>query len=264
MNPVLKNKSNIAAYYVLILVSATLYAVLFGIMTGLDSGCVAVNAVVFAVTFSGMGLLMWSILKYAVPKSAPGYLRVIIIVMAGLMAVTVITGTETLAMYACLDHGFTDFARTIPLRAFMATLGYVIIVLYYLKDYDSGDNKYAEESPATAGNAASDTLERITVRGGQKIKVIHVSEIEYLQAEGDYVGIVTHEGRWLKEQTMKYFEEHLPQESFVRIHRSYIVAAQKIVRIERYGNLYQVVLRNGEKIKVSANGYKVLKERLNL
>ena len=83
-------------------------------------------------------------------------------------------------------------------------------------------------------------------------------------ADGDYISIHTQEGNWLKEQTMKYTEELLPPNKFVRIHRSYIVNVDQISRIERYGERQQVVLHNKEKIKISAARYMVLKQILGI
>jgi DNA-binding LytR/AlgR family response regulator len=117
--------------------------------------------------------------------------------------------------------------------------------------------------PATSPPPAT-AVERITVRNGQKIKIIPVEEILYLQADGDYVSIRTAEGRWLKEQTMKYSEEILPADRFVRIHRSYIVNITHISRIERYGEQQSIILHNGERIRISSARYQLLRRRLDI
>ena len=107
-------------------------------------------------------------------------------------------------------------------------------------------------------------IDRLTVRYGQKIKIIPIHEIIYVKADGDYVTIYTAEGHWLKEQTMKHTEDILPQDRFVRTHRSYIVNINHINRIERYSDQQLIVLSNGEKIKISNARYQVLKQRLGL
>ena len=71
-------------------------------------------------------------------------------------------------------------------------------------------------------------------------------------------------GKALKQQTMKYYEDNLPNKSFVRIHRSYIVRIEEIKKIEPYTKDNHVaVLHSGDKLPVSRNGYKHLKEELN-
>ena len=70
-------------------------------------------------------------------------------------------------------------------------------------------------------------------------------------------------GEYLKEQTMKYFDAHLPSAGFVRVHRSTIVNVTQISRVELFGKeTYQLLLKTGVKLKVSLSGYRLLKERL--
>lgn len=74
-----------------------------------------------------------------------------------------------------------------------------------------------------------------------------------------------HKRGYLQEQTMIYFETHLPAETFVRIHRSAIVNIRQIARIELFGKeTYLVLLKNGIKLRASLSGYRLLKERLGL
>jgi two-component system, LytTR family, response regulator len=108
-------------------------------------------------------------------------------------------------------------------------------------------------------------LQRIAVKSRHKVTVIPVDEIVYLEAEGDYVMIHTREGRHLKEKTMKYFETHLDPAQFIRIHRSFILNAKFIDRIEYYDKEnYAVLTKTGAKLKASTSGYKILKQTLNM
>lgn len=265
MNPILRTRGTIIAYAGLVFVLSTTYGLLTGIGTGMDAGATAFDIFVYGLVTGLYGIAVWNLLNYAVPLRN-GLLNPLWAIATGLISTVFIVGMECLAMWAYMGDGFLQFVPTIPVRILVTALVYVIFMLFYTGNMKSEENQAAVA--AVIGRmpkpSATDTIERITLRAGGKIKVIGLAEIEYLQAEGDYVAIVTHDGRWLKEQTMKYFEEHLPQDGFIRIHRSYIVGLSKIVRIERYGNLYQVALRGGEKIRVSANGYKLLKEHLNL
>ncbi len=112
---------------------------------------------------------------------------------------------------------------------------------------------------------APEFLQRIAVKSRHKVSVVPVDDILYLEAEGDYVMIHTKEARHLKEKTMKYFETHLDPTRFIRIHRSFIVNATFIDRIEYYDKeSYLVLLKNGAKLRASTNGYKLLKQILNM
>ena len=98
-----------------------------------------------------------------------------------------------------------------------------------------------------------------------RIHIIHLDELLYIQSSGDYVTLFTPSGQYVKEQTMKYFEAHLPSDIFVRIHRSCIVNMEQILRVELFGKEnYQVRLKNDVCLRASLSGYKLLKRRLNL
>lgn len=110
----------------------------------------------------------------------------------------------------------------------------------------------------------TETIDRVVVKTGSKIKVIPAEKILYIEAQDDYVMIYAEDGKHLKEKTMKYFESHLDSNQFIRIHRSYIVNVNFIVQLEHFTKeSYVVVLKNGIKLKVSDSGYKNLKSRLN-
>ena len=106
-------------------------------------------------------------------------------------------------------------------------------------------------------------LHRVVVRTGSKINIIAVDKIRYLEAMDDYVSIHTHDGKYLKQQTMKYFQEHLSSKEFVRIHRSYILALSELSKLEPYGKDSHVAILKGDgQIPVSRSGYARLKEIL--
>jgi two-component system LytT family response regulator len=109
-----------------------------------------------------------------------------------------------------------------------------------------------------------EVLHRVVIKKSGKIHVISTDEIEYLEAQDDYVMIYTKKERFLKQQTMKFFEKHLDPEFFIRVHRSYIVNVQSIDRIEPYEKTnYILSLKTGGQVPVSRSGMQVLKENLN-
>lgn len=106
---------------------------------------------------------------------------------------------------------------------------------------------------------------RIVVKNGSKIKIIPVQEVLYLEAADDFVKIFTKEGYYLKNKTMSFFESFLPQDLFVRCHRSFIVNISEITRIDPYEKDGHVaILKSGTKINVSRNGYGKLRGVLGL
>ena len=107
-------------------------------------------------------------------------------------------------------------------------------------------------------------ISRIVVRKGSAIKFIPVESVNYILAEDDYVMIWHKEGKALKQQTMKFYENNLPGAEFARIHRSAIVQIARIERIEPYGkDTYRAILKDGTSLPVSRAGYKNLKEKVS-
>lgn len=108
-------------------------------------------------------------------------------------------------------------------------------------------------------------LDRIVVKSGSKISIVPVDTIFYINAEDDYVMLYTSSGRFLKQSTMNYLETHLDSSVFARIHRSTIINLTCIDKLERYEKeTYMVILKNGDKLKTSKSGAKLLKEKLQL
>lgn len=106
---------------------------------------------------------------------------------------------------------------------------------------------------------------RIVVKDNGKIRIIPLQQVQYLEAADDYVKIFTTEGHFLKKKTMQYFEDSLPQQEFIRIHRSYIVCAALITRITPYEKeSHLALLTTGAQLPVSKAGYQKLKTILGI
>jgi two-component system LytT family response regulator len=106
---------------------------------------------------------------------------------------------------------------------------------------------------------------RVVVKTGNNIRIIPMHEIEYIQADDDYVKILTKDGGFLKKKTISYFENVMDASQFVRVHRSYIVQVSQVTRIEPYEKDGHIaILISGEKIPISKTGYPKLKAILGL
>lgn len=104
-------------------------------------------------------------------------------------------------------------------------------------------------------------LDRVIVKQNQKINIIPIDKVSYFEAQDDYVMIHTDDGKYLKQKTMKYFEDHLDPKDFIRIHRSSIVNIDRVKAIELFDkDSYKAVLKDGTKLLVSRSGYIKLKE----
>jgi two-component system LytT family response regulator len=108
-----------------------------------------------------------------------------------------------------------------------------------------------------------DYLQRIVVKDKSNVHIIPTKEILYLEAAGDYVEIHTISGKFLKQQALSYFEQRLNPKDFFRVHRSWIVAAGEIAKLEPYSkDNFVLIMKNGKEINVSKTGMKLLRKEL--
>jgi two-component system LytT family response regulator len=106
-----------------------------------------------------------------------------------------------------------------------------------------------DDAPKPQG--ARDPLERLVVRAAGSVTVIDVKDIDYIEAEDYYVLLHAGSKHVLYRESMRDLENLLPR-SFVRIHRSTIVNAERIVELRTHASgEHRVVLRGGTELAVS-------------
>jgi two-component system LytT family response regulator len=112
-------------------------------------------------------------------------------------------------------------------------------------------------SEARPGNAY---LTRIVIKDGPDIVIIPQGDIDYVQAEDDYVCVHAKGRSFLKHQTMASLEASLDPAHFVRIHRSAIARLDRIKRIELHTkDRYIAILEDGTTLPISRAGHRRLK-----
>lgn len=84
--------------------------------------------------------------------------------------------------------------------------------------------------PVVEDNAPRDF---IYVKSEYKLLKISLRDIYYFESLRDYVAIHHTEGKTLTLQSLRSFEEELPANEFVRIHKSYIISLSHIQSIEK-------------------------------
>lgn len=106
---------------------------------------------------------------------------------------------------------------------------------------------------------------RVVVKKDGVIKIIPIADINYLEADDDYVKLSTLEGAFYKNKTMAFFEQTLDAGQFIRIHRSYIINLAQVTKIElKEKDSYVVLLKSDIWLPVSKTGYVKLKAALGL
>jgi two-component system LytT family response regulator len=122
----------------------------------------------------------------------------------------------------------------------------------------------ATELAAAARSPQQPFLERIVVKDGTRVTLIPVGKLDYVEAQDDYVALASYGAKHLKQQTIASLEAGLDSARFVRIHRSYIVNFERVVRIEPYGKDSRLaILADGTRLPVSRTGYARLKALLD-
>lgn len=240
----------------------------YGLLTGYASlgwSAALADSLLSTVLFFTAGYLYWPVAKSL--KIMQVLVPIAVAIQGGLIGLDFVIlrlgGLETQP----------EFMPTLPFRLLFGLLGWTILAQWYngvRRTEEQAEGELPEpHMPAHKSEVslapAVEWPDRISVKNGTRIHLIPIQEVWFLQAGGDYVTLTTPSGEYVKEQTLKYFETHLPPASFVRIHRSCIVNVQQIVRVELFGKeSYQVKLKCGVSLRASLTGYKLLKERLSL
>ncbi len=101
----------------------------------------------------------------------------------------------------------------------------------------------------------------IPIKNGYVIE--NLSNIIYLESEGNYTHIYRNEGvKILVSKPLSYFEKKLDNTSFIRVHNSYIINIFKIEKIINTSGMY-LILEGNKKISVSRRKIAYVNERLS-
>ena len=169
---------------------------------------------------------------------------------------------------------FTTAFDEYALKAFENNALDYLLKPFSQERFDQAIHKFRERYVPQERTQAPDTAEvpalpgqhdRIVVKNNGQVKIIPLQEIYYLEAADDFVKIHLEKNYFLKKRTMAVFESTLPAESFIRVHRSFIIAVDKLVKIVPYEKMgYLAILSNGVKIPVSKSGYSRMRTSLGI
>jgi two-component system LytT family response regulator len=106
-------------------------------------------------------------------------------------------------------------------------------------------------------------IDRILIRDRSQVHVIPVEQIDYVEAQDDYVSVRAAGRSYLKEQTLGELEAQLAAKGFVRIHRRYILNVSRLAKIELSEKDNRVAILNDKtELPISRAGYAKLRELL--
>ena len=94
--------------------------------------------------------------------------------------------------------------------------------------------------------------DRFAIRVGTSFLFLKNDDIDWVEAEGDYVTFHTREKKYLVRGSIGSFEDRLPSQQFLRIHRSVIVNINRIKElVPLFSGEYSVLLQGGTKLRLS-------------
>jgi two-component system, LytTR family, response regulator len=104
--------------------------------------------------------------------------------------------------------------------------------------------------------------DRIPLKTHDRVMIVNVADIEWVEADGDYVSVHVGAKSWLLRETIAAAESRLALSGFVRIHRSTLVNINRVRELLPLSKgEFVVVLCDGTKLKLSRN-YRFALERL--
>ena len=152
--------------------------------------------------------------------------------------VILITGNPDYALKA-FDYNVTDYLhKPISLERFNASVKRAMAIFEQMQQ-------------------ANEEGDYIFVKSNLRQRKVVLNDIKYVEALGDYVKLVTNEGNVVILSTMKSFEQKLPKDKFLRIHKSYIVNLEKIEKFNR-----KIIIVAGSQIPLSRHKKTELEEAL--
>jgi two-component system, LytTR family, response regulator len=112
-------------------------------------------------------------------------------------------------------------------------------------------------------SGAQPHLERLLVKAGDRVVLLATPEIDWVEAEGNYVRLHAGRGGWLIREKISTLEERLDPDTFMRVHRSTIVNLHRVAELRPLpSGDFVVLLKDGTELKLSRGYRQKLAERV--
>ncbi len=142
-------------------------------------------------------------------------------------AIVMVTSHEEYAVEA-FDVDVVDYlVKPVRYGRFLTAIERASERLDLAGSYDASAEP-AGESPHLADTSA----EHVFLKDGRRLIRVALQDIQWIQAQGDYMLVQAESDRYMINSTMKELEEKLPSSQFIRVHRSHIVRIDQIKDIE--------------------------------
>jgi two-component system LytT family response regulator len=120
----------------------------------------------------------------------------------------------------------------------------------------------AADLQAAPSPPMASAVDRLPIKANGRIIAIRLADIDWIEADRDYVSVHVGTKTWLMRETIAAVELRLALSGFVRIHRSALVNVERVRELRpRDKGEYIVVLHDGTELKLTRN-YRASVERL--
>jgi two-component system LytT family response regulator len=176
-----------------------------------------------------------------------------------------VTAFDKFALQAFDVHALDYLLKPVNEERFDAALSRARTVLSSARD-DSLVRRFlqaaADWRPPRAGDATVSAIDRLPVKTNGKVMVVRIADIDWIEADHDYVLLHVGDKSWILRETIASVEMRLALSGFVRIHRSALVNVDRVRELRpRSKGEFDVVLQDGRQLKMTRN-YRAAVERL--
>ncbi|PWH85356.1 LytR/AlgR family response regulator transcription factor [Brumimicrobium oceani] len=103
-----------------------------------------------------------------------------------------------------------------------------------------------EDSNSTPNEDPENNKKDIFIKSGFDHIRVKIDDIVYIMSDADYTEIHLENNKHLSSETLRFWEQSLPTQQFSRVHKSYIVNTEKVIKVS--GN--QIFLENKKVIPI--------------
>ncbi len=111
-----------------------------------------------------------------------------------------------------------------------------------------------------ASSGANNEGEQISIKSDKRHVLVKLADLQYLESLGNYVKVWGDTEFLLTPRTLSSFEEQLPRDTFIRIHKSFILNKKFVHYME--GNM--IFLKNGNQVPIGKNYKPIIKQLLDI
>lgn len=168
---------------------------------------------------------------------------------SGAPAVVFVTAYDEYALRAFEVHALDFLLKPFSAERFRSALGHA-------REHVTQRRKVGASAAGSAQDPSGGRRNRLMIKSSGRIHFVRMTDIDWCEAQGNYVRVHVGHQEHLVRDTMSHLESELDPQQFVRIHRSTIVNVDRIQEMQSsFNGEYVVLLRTGTRLTLS-RGYR--------